>query len=62
VQIQARLRANTYMGRPCGAEGFVALFEKVLGRLLAPQKVGRKPKAVAEESSSPSLPGLLGEK
>jgi hypothetical protein len=58
-QMQARLRADTCTGRPCGSEGFVALFEKVLGRLLAPQKVGRKPKAAAEE---PSSPGLVGEK
>jgi len=35
---------------------------KVLGRLLAPQKVGRKPKAAAaEEPFSPFLPGRLGE-
>lgn len=46
----------------CGSERFVALFEKVLGRLPAPQKVGRKPRTALDEPLSPFLPGLLGKK
>jgi len=36
------LRANTYTGRPTGGESFVAKLEHLLGRLLRPEKRGRK--------------------
>ena len=36
------LRANTYTGRPTGGENFVAKLEHLLGRLLRPEKRGRK--------------------
>jgi len=43
-QMQARLRANTCTGRPCGSERFVALFEKVLGQLLRLRRSAESPR------------------
>jgi putative transposase len=37
-----RLRRHTRAGRPLGAQNFVVWLENRLGRLLAPQKTGRK--------------------
>ena len=37
------LRKNTNTGRPCGTNAFIKRLEKRLGRLLTPQKAGRKP-------------------
>lgn len=42
---EARLRTNTYTGRPCGSVDFVAWTESRLGRKLAPQRGGRRPRA-----------------
>lgn len=39
-----RLRTCTRVGRPCGTAPFVARLESLLGRVLAPQPRGRKPK------------------
>ena len=38
------IRGNTYTGRPTGEASFVERLEKLLGRLLRPQKRGRKPR------------------
>jgi len=38
------LRDRTRTGRPCGPAEFVERLEKLLGRPLAPNKRGRKPK------------------
>jgi len=40
----AAVRRATGTGRPCGAEGFMKLAEKITGRLLHPLKPGRPPK------------------
>jgi len=37
------IRANTYTGRPTREASFVERLEEFLGRLLRPQKRGRKP-------------------
>jgi len=50
-EILARLRTNTCTGRPCGSEGFVALFEKSLGRVLAVREMrGQLPHFLARRS------------
>jgi hypothetical protein len=40
-----QLRRHEATGRPAGSERFVKRLEKVLGRVLRPQKAGRKRKA-----------------
>ena len=40
----AAIRRNTHTGRPCGTVEFIRKLETLLGRLLLPQKAGRKPK------------------
>ena len=42
--------ANACTDRRWGSEGFVTLSAKVLGPRLAPQKVGRKPKAASKSA------------
>jgi putative transposase len=42
--VPARLHRHEHTGRPLGDERFVARLEKRLGRILAPQRPGRKPK------------------
>ena len=51
VECEERIRQSTFTGRPCGNESFVREAERRLGRHLAPQKPGRKPKvAVAADT------------
>ena len=37
-------RPHEYTGSPLGSEGFVAALERMLGRILRPQKPGPKPR------------------
>jgi len=43
-EVVRAIRVNTSTGRPCGSARFVARLERRLGRTLAPQKRGPKPK------------------
>jgi len=45
----AALRAAEASGRPLGADDFVALIERSIGRRLRPRKPARKPRARAEQ-------------
>jgi putative transposase len=47
--LDAAIRLNTSTGRPTGSSKFVDTMEAALGRLLRPQKVGRKPKHTNDE-------------
>jgi len=42
------IRGNTYTGRPTGGEKFVARLERLLGRVLRPEKRGRKTRKEGE--------------
>ncbi|MCC6698758.1 MAG: transposase, partial [Candidatus Hydrogenedentes bacterium] len=44
VEAIDRIRRQTRTGRPCGAAGFMARLENLLGRIVGPAKRGRKPK------------------
>ena len=43
-EFAARLRRCTQTGRPCGDVGFLAGLERILNRVLAPRKAGRRPR------------------
>jgi putative transposase len=47
------LRRQTHVGRPCGSESFMGRVEALLGRILTPQKAGRKKK-----SGTPKVSGV----
>ncbi len=51
-EVEQRIRAHTFTGRPCGDENFIRQAEQALGRQLKPQKPGPKTKA---SSSSAAL-------
>jgi putative transposase len=42
--IDQRIRSQTFTGRPCGDDRFVRETERLLGRNLAPQRPGPKPR------------------
>lgn len=50
-----RVRSHVRTGRPLGSAEFVASLEKQLGRTLAPQRRGRKPKKSARGSAGGRL-------
>ncbi|HOD84385.1 MAG: Transposase IS200 like protein [Planctomycetes bacterium ADurb.Bin126] len=50
----AAIRRNTHTGRPCGTTAFIRKLESLLGRLLLPQKAGRKPKNPKPDSKGDS--------
>ncbi|HLX60526.1 MAG TPA: transposase [Planctomycetota bacterium] len=51
------IRRNTHTGRPCGGTEFAERLEKMLGRVLQPQRAGRKKKTVQQDESE----GLFNE-
>jgi len=48
----AALRSHTRTGRPLGSPAFVERLEGLLGRVLRPQKAGRKRKVLNPEDKS----------
>jgi putative transposase len=57
-----RLRGHVRTGRPLGSPAFVARLEKRLGRTLAPQRRGRKPRAkrsVRRRDGAPRRPARV---
>jgi putative transposase len=51
-EMDQRIRDRTFTGRPCGDDAFVRKAEHLLGRVLAPQKPGPKPKPGPESDNS----------
>jgi REP-associated tyrosine transposase len=51
------IRTSTHTGRPLGSADFVRTLERSTQRLLAPQKRGRRPKAIAESRQDSLLLG-----
>jgi putative transposase len=52
ASVLAAIRLSTHTGRPLGTAGFVCALERSTQRPLAPQKRGRRPRAVADPRQS----------
>ena len=52
AELEKMIRQRTRTGRPCGGGDFVARLEGLIGRTLARQKPGPKPKTVRNNTNT----------